>query len=886
MENEQLRSLTAQRGQVKAQITRFTHFLDEFDKDNVLELELRLEKIDQLWKDFNSIQSKIECLDDSQTQRDYREHFENSYFTEVSRARKIINENMVSQNHAASSGSKSSNADVKLPIISIPHFYGDYREWPSFFDTFSALVDNNTNLSSVQKFHYLKNALKDNAKQVIESLEVSHENYKIAIDLLKTRFDNKKLIKKAHIASLFNISTLTKESYTELRKFLDEFNKHLRALKNMGELVDTWDCPLIHLITTKLDSTTKREWEEFSAKLDDPKIEDIKKFLADRCNVLETLEAANIKGIQKTYNKKASEQRTVAYTSNQVPQCPFCKGSHFIYACKAFLRLPVKSRYIEVRRMKLCTNCLRSGHFKADCKSSSCKRCQKRHSTFLHFDEENSAASAVAWTGDDNTHSGPVANNGEESSISTHSSNKEMQVLLSTALIYVRDKNNRRIRCFPLRKWLSNKREILDKSKIEHDISQYYFMDEPSVKTLGLLWNANSDSIQVITRNQPYERVTKRTILSNVSQIFDPLGLVGPTVIVAKIMLQRLWRLKLDWDEAVPEDLFTDWIRFRDQIKFNIDTVDIPESKSVVLTSITEFGNSIDDDIFTRFSSLTKTQRVIAYCLRFRHNLINKTDKLTGTLTNEELDRAMIVLIKMSQAVTFADELRKLGKGNSVPKGSKLSCLNPFLDSSGIIRVGGRLTQSNLSTDRKHPIVLSNKHPITKLIIIHEHLKNFHAGPQATLAAVRQKFWPLKARKDGVVRVVSVKTVSGVVKRPVTKICVLPVDSDKQMSKNFKLSRHCISVALPPPEGADLARERPAREALARNTSMCTHKPFEETDSMISETSSQFRRPRQNPEEITSSLNFTTAVKACLLQVLDVIRKNQAPTFEVETEIN
>ncbi|KAJ8962528.1 hypothetical protein NQ318_000919 [Aromia moschata] len=863
MENEQLRSLTAQRGQVKAQITRFTRFLDEFDKDNVLELELRLEKIDQLWKDFNSIQSKIECLDDSQTQRDYREHFENSYFTEVSRARKIINENMVSQNHTASSGSKSNNADVKLPIISIPHFYGDYREWPSFFDTFSALVDNNTNLSSVQKFHYLKNALKDNAKQVIESLEVSHENYKIAIDLLKTRFDNKKLIKKAHIASLFNISTLTKESYTELRKFLDEFNKHLRALKNMGELVDTWDCPLIHLITTKLDSTTKREWEEFSAKLDDPKIEDIKKFLADRCNVLETLEAANIKGIQKTYNKKASEQRTVAYTSNQVPQCPFCKGSHFIYACKAFLRLPVKSRYIEVRRMKLCTNCLRSGHFKADCKSSSCKRCQKRHSTFLHFDEENSAASAVAWTGDDNTHSGPVANNGEESSISTHSSNKEMQ-------------------------WLSNKREILDKSKIEQDISQYYFMDEPSVKTLGLLWNANSDSIQVITRNQPYERVTKRTILSNVSQIFDPLGLVGPTVIVAKIMLQRLWRLKLDWDEAVPEDLFTDWIRFRDQIKLlanleiprhvvctnsieiqihgfsdaseaaygaclfvrsvdtsgeisscllcaksrvaplktltlprlelcgallfgtthgkvlawiaappnkwktfvcnrvaeiqrltninrwnhvrshenpadlisrgllpenliqnklwwsgpawlledsncwpissNIDTVDIPESKSVVLTSITEFGNSIDDDIFTRFSSLTKTQRVIAYCLRFKHNLINKTDKLTGTLTNEELDPTLAAVRQKFWPLKARSTIKR---------------------------------------------------------ILHKCVVCFKANPKTIfpqMGNLPEKKNP--TRKDGVVRVVSVKTVSGVVKRPVTKICVLPVDSDKQMSKS------------------------------------------------------------------------------------------------------
>ncbi|KAJ8955219.1 hypothetical protein NQ318_000244 [Aromia moschata] len=767
---------------------------------------------------------------------------------------------MVSQNHTASSGSKSNNADC-------------------------------TEISLFKK------RLKDNAKQVIESLEVSHENYKIAIDLLKTRFDNKKLIKKAHIASLFNISTLTKESYTELRKFLDEFNKHLRALKNMGELVDTWDCPLIHLITTKLDSTTKREWEEFSAKLDDPKIEDIKKFLADRCNVLETLEAANIKGIQKTYNKKASEQRTVAYTSNQVPQCPFCKGSHFIYACKAFLRLPVKSRYIEVRRMKLCTNCLRSGHFKADCKSSSCKRCQKRHSTFLHFDEENSAASAVARTGDDNTHSGPVANNGEESSISTHSSNKEMQ-------------------------WLSNKREILDKSKIEHDISQYYFMDEPSVKTLGLLWNANSDSIQVITRNQPYERVTKRTILSNVSQIFDPLGLVGPTVIVAKIMLQRLWRLKLDWDEAVPEDLFTDWIRFRDQIKLlanleiprhvvctnsieiqihgfsdaseaaygaclfvrsvdtsgeisscllcaksrvaplktltlprlelcgalllaqltekvmnalntnvndifywcdskivlawiaappnkwktfvcnrvaeiqrltninrwnhvrshenpadlisrglllenliqnklwwsgpawlledsncwpissNIDTVDIPESKSVVLTLITEFGNSIDDDIFTRFSSLTKTQRVIAYCLRFKHNLINKTDKLTGTLTNEELDPTLAAVRQKVWPL----------KARSTIKRILHKCVVCFKANPKTIFP----QMGNLPEKRIQPV----RPLFTRRIC------DLHPG------------------KDGVVRVVSVKTISGVVKRPVTKICVLPVDSDKQMSKS------------------------------------------------------------------------------------------------------
>ncbi|XP_055621956.1 uncharacterized protein LOC129765574 [Toxorhynchites rutilus septentrionalis] len=47
------------------------------------------------------------------------------------------------------------------------------------------------------------------------------------------------------------------------------------------------------------------------------------------------------------------------------------------------------------------------------------------------------------------------------------------------------------------------------------------------------------------------------------SQIFDPLGLVGPVVASAKMFLQRLWQLNLDWDDELPDQLQSWWLSFR-----------------------------------------------------------------------------------------------------------------------------------------------------------------------------------------------------------------------------------------------------------------------------------------------------------------------------------
>lgn len=59
----------------------------------------------------------------------------------------------------------------------------------------------------------------------------------------------------------------------------------------------------------------------------------------------------------------------------------------------------------------------------------------------------------------------------------------------------------------------------------------------------------------------------------------------------------------------------------------------------------------------------------------------------------------------------------------ALPKSSPLLSLNPFMDDTGLIRLGGRQEHSRLSYDSKHPTILHGNHPVTKLIIHTEHLR-------------------------------------------------------------------------------------------------------------------------------------------------------------------
>lgn len=69
--------------------------------------------------------------------------------------------------------------------------------------------------------------------------------------------------------------------------------------------------------------------------------------------------------------------------------------------------------------------------------------------------------------------------------------------------------------------------------------------------------------------------------------------------------------------------------------------------------------------------------------------------------------------------------------------------LRPYLDETGLLRVGGRLNNmKSASNDKRNPVLLPAQSELTKLIFIYEHYRLLHAGPQALLPSIREQYWP------------------------------------------------------------------------------------------------------------------------------------------------
>ncbi|GBO34381.1 hypothetical protein AVEN_174602-1 [Araneus ventricosus] len=113
-----------------------------------------------------------------------------------------------------------------------------------------------------------------------------------------------------------------------------------------------------------------------------------------------------------------------------------------------------------------------------------------------------------------------------------------------------------------LHKWCSNNESLLNSIQNSGDYQFNNPTEMKPVKTLGVLWKPNSDCFSFKVSISQQHSYTKRSILSDISRIYDPLGLIGPVVSKAKIFMQRLWLLKVGWDEPLPEDVTRAWIAF------------------------------------------------------------------------------------------------------------------------------------------------------------------------------------------------------------------------------------------------------------------------------------------------------------------------------------
>lgn len=185
----------------------------------------------------------------------------------------------------------------------------------------------------------------------------------------------------------------------------------------------------------------------------------------------------------------------------------------------------------------------------------------------------------------------------------------------------------------------------------------------------------------------------------------------------------------------------------------------LPEVKAACPAALHVTENSATSDLLTRFSSWTKLIHVIAYIKRFIQNSkpnmsIKGNETKTPYLEKkvckntqpsfQELDQATKQVLRLVQQESFQKEISILLEKK--PLTTSLKRLSPFLDEEGLLRIGGRLSNSSLRYNAKHPILLPKRHFITNMIIDHYHRQYLHCGAHQLQTLLVQKYWILSAR--------------------------------------------------------------------------------------------------------------------------------------------
>ncbi|CAH1106787.1 unnamed protein product [Psylliodes chrysocephalus] len=417
--DDKLKRVLSEREILVSKLTRFINFTKSAVEENLVELETRLDHVQNILFQFDNVQNQIESLDKNEMLLNNRESFENSYYKSVATAR-----NVIIQMHA--------------------------------------------NINQ-------KGRLQGEAAAIIQDIELTDENYSVALQLLIDRYENKRVIVDKHVDDLFNIPDVVNESAVQLRRLIDSFKQHLRSLKALGEPTDSWDRLLIQLIKNKLDKTTRDRWQEVSHSQPQrapPKLSELMEFLVCRCEFLESIEKTKnhshklISNSQtptkNSHFKNHSQANRINHTFSAIQNTPetkstvtcfYCNQSH-AYSCTTFLKLALKDKYKEIMRLGLCINCLRKGHSKVQCSSGGCKTCHARHNTILHgtntvetktllsssaTESNNECNSSPGTVDQDEPHQHSPCNNSTLTSSSAHSIKNDNLVLLSTAIIYIKD---------------------------------------------------------------------------------------------------------------------------------------------------------------------------------------------------------------------------------------------------------------------------------------------------------------------------------------------------------------------------------------------------------------------------------------------------------------
>ena len=142
----------------------------------------------------------------------------------------------------------------KFAPITIPTFSGKVEEFISFWEIFTSLVHDRTDLDPVIKFTTLKSHLKDRALLTIEGLSVIGDNYAIAVGTLQDQFGNKDKLVSSLIREFQNLS-IPHHNHSELLNFKLSYEKLVSQIQNLNSL-DTNSRFFVEILASKIPAET------------------------------------------------------------------------------------------------------------------------------------------------------------------------------------------------------------------------------------------------------------------------------------------------------------------------------------------------------------------------------------------------------------------------------------------------------------------------------------------------------------------------------------------------------------------------------------------------------------------------------------------------------
>ena len=387
-----MEALKKQRTSLKSKLTRLNTAVDNHDPDAVAGslVRVHLNKLEELKGDFKIVHRDIivasaDAIEEAANEKDAEGTEEKLEDLEVKlielMAKANLRENPPVQQQTPA---PVQIQPITLKKLELPKFSGQYKDWPTFLDMFTAMVHDKQHYRDHEKLWYLKQALDEKVPEILASTSITDANYLGAWQEVQDRFNHLRLLITAQIHELLSLPQVSGESARDLRSLLDTTASAMRALKAMKIETDHWDPLLVCLLMDRIDQESRRLWEQSLTTSEMPKFDELKQFLTRRCQALEAMGPPKVKAKQTVESKKASSapREDVPTAADlfsgqqQGKRCIFCDKEHASYDCQTVGQMSLEDRKKMLRDKKACWLCLGRGHFVQRCNFLQKRKCQ------------------------------------------------------------------------------------------------------------------------------------------------------------------------------------------------------------------------------------------------------------------------------------------------------------------------------------------------------------------------------------------------------------------------------------------------------------------------------------------------------------------------------